>query len=103
MTIKELLDEVDELGANERGAALRGFMKLASPMTVKTMERFHRQFCLEDDESPEAGWKRFKEEQDDAIKACIAAELSAFGAMARRSLGLDELSEETQIPEEDAA
>ena len=94
MTLKEVLEKMDNFTDEERAKYLGGLFKILSPVSTATLSNFQNRW------EPEGKtFKQFVVEQNKEIKKCIELEVSVIGEIVRKESGLELITLETVIGE----
>jgi hypothetical protein len=93
MTIREIIENLEQWQDQERETNLRPLLKLLSPMSLATLREHQIKHFSH---NPIAGYEEFVEGQNKEIKTCLELEMSDFGKVIRENLGLKPLTLETE-------
>lgn len=91
MTVKELLNQLDDFTDEERNTYLRGMLRMLCGVSQVTLTDFQQQW---DNSRPYA---EFVKAQNKEIRACIKLELSVIGMSVRKAYKLPVLLETDTI------
>ena len=91
MTVKQVYDKLGTFNNDERQRYAGGICKLLCPVSIQTLMTFQDEW---DGSKPAS---EFFKAQAEEIKKCIDLEISLFGAVVRKTAGLEPLEWETEI------
>lgn len=91
MKVKEILDKMDDFSDEGRE---RYLMPLLSDLTAVSQ---HQIIVFQDNWDGTKSFEEFKKAQNKEIRDCVEMELSDFGVEARKVVGLQPLTEDTEF------